>query len=280
MKKYLLIIGLFALLCSSPGYAHEKLETGNGDAADIGITERLRETIPGDISFYDENGQKIKLADMLGKPVILALVYYTCERICPQLLAGMAEALPRLAMTAGRDYRVVSASFDASDTPQIARSVKRNYVKAAGASFPAGAWEFLTADAENIHRLTESVGFRFRKDSHGFTHPVVLIFLSPEGKISRYFSVTKYEYGAAYPISFSSFDLNMALTEAAQGKPVTELRKAILYCFSHEPPGQSKFFYFISIIGLITILAMISFFVYLQVTSNKYRKDLKDGQDK
>ncbi len=89
----------------------------------------------------------------------------------------------------------------------------------------------------------------------------------------RYFTVTKFEYGTAYPISFSSFDLNVALEEAAKGKPVTELKRAFLYCFSHEPPGQSKFFYFIGIVGIVTLAAMASFFVYLQVSSKRSRKD-------
>jgi hypothetical protein len=64
----------------------------------------------------------------------------------------------------------------------------------------------------------------------------------------------------------------MALTEAAQGKTVTGLKKALLYCFSHEPPGQSKFFNFIALVGVVTLLAMAAFFIYLQVSSRRYRK--------
>lgn len=273
MKIYLWIIGIIVLFCCSVVCAHETLDTGKAGTVKIDLTEKTGESIPPDITLNDEQGQKIKMGDLLGKPVILTLVYYSCEHICPQLLAGLAEAIPRLAMTVGRDFSLITVSFDAQDTPQLARNTKRNYVKAAGASIPADAWKYFTADSGNIRRLTESTGFHFRKDDHGFTHPVVLIFLSPEGKISRYFSVTKYEYGAAYPISFSSFNLNVALTEAAQGKPVTELKRALLYCFSHEPPGQSKFFYVIGVIGLVTLLAMAAFFVYLQLTSKRYRRD-------
>ncbi len=273
MKKLLWVLIFWSLLCTGSGYAHETLDTEALAKGEIGITEKTGQTLPADITFIDEKGQKIELRDLLGKPVILTLVYFTCEHICPQLLAGLAAALPRLASAAGKDYRVVSVSFDPTDTPQIAANIKRNYLKASEDGVPSDGWTFLTGDHRNIDRLTDAVGFRYRQDVHGFTHPVVLIFLSPEGKISRYFSVTKYDYGAAYPVTFSSFDLNVALAEAAQGKPVTELKRALLYCFSHEPPGQSKFFYFIGIIGLITLLAMAAFFVYLQLTSKKYRRD-------
>lgn len=273
MKKIIWLTGLAILLLAGGIEGHETLDTGAG-TSDVGIQEKTGQFIPPDIILQDEAGRKVKMGDMFGKPMILTLIYYTCDRICPQMMEGLAVALPRLAKKAGKDFRVVTVSFDVQDTPQVARDARKNYLKAAGASFPADAWPFLMGDRANIQRLTESVGFRFKKDvPQGFIHPVVLIFLSPDGKISRYFSVTKYEYGAPYPINFSSFELNLALEEAAQGKPVTELRKAVLYCFSHEPPGQSKFFYFIGVAGLVTLAVMISFFVYLQVRAKKIRED-------
>ena len=237
------------------------------------VSRRRRgSSLPPDLAFRDEKGVAIKLGDLRGKPAILTLVYYTCEHVCPLMLSGLSQALPRLTLGAGKDYRVITVSFDETDTPQKARDVRKNYIKAAGPAFPEEGWKFLTGDRESIDKLTQSVGFRFQKDIHGFNHPVVLIFLSPEGKISKYLQVTKYQYGAEYPITFSSFDLAMALEEAAQGKAVTGLKKALLYCFSHEPPGQSKFFTFIAVVGLVTLAAMAGFFIYLQVSTRRYRK--------
>ena len=150
---------------------------------------------------------------------------------------------------------------------------------AIGKPFPEEAWRFLTGNEESIDRLTGgNRGFDTGGISHGFIHPVVLIFLSPEGKIMKYMQVTKYAYGQAYPITFSSFDLDVALTEAAQGKAVTGVQKAVLYCFSHEPPGQSKFFGILSVVGLVTLAAMAAFFIYLQVTETRYRREQGYGR--
>ena len=80
----------------------------------------------------------------------------------------------------------------------------------------------------------------------------------------------------AYPITFSSFDLNMALTEAAQGKAVTGLKKALLYCFSHEPPGQSKFFNFMAVVGIVTLVAMA---VFLRLPAGVNTDDIAEGKD-
>ncbi len=272
MKNAVWFIGLLVLVCAGNGYGHETLEPARGASGEIGIEEKTGQPLPPELVFRDENGAPVRLGSLFGKPAILTLVYYTCEHICPLMLSGLSQALPRLAVTAGQDYRVITVSFDETDTPETARNVKRNYVKAAGSPFPEEGWKFLTGDRQAIQRLTQAAGFRFQKEIHGFNHPVVLIFLSPAGRISGYDQVTHYQYGAAYPITFSSFDLNMALAEAAQGKAVTGIKKALLYCFSHEPPGQSKFFNFIAVVGLVTLLAMAAFFVYLQVSSRRYRR--------
>jgi protein SCO1/2 len=287
MKKLLWFVCVWGLLSANSIYGHETLGTGAAGTGEMGIEEKTGQFIPGNLIFYDEEGNRIKLETLLGKPVIMTLVYYTCEHICPLMLAGLSQALPRLAATPGKDYRVITVSFDVEDKPQTARYLKKNYMKAIGPydrapekTFPEDAWRFLTGPKESIHDLTEAVGFKYRKDIHGFSHPVVLIFLAPDGKISGYFYVTKFQYGQSYPITFSSYDLNMALAEAAQGKAVTGFKKAILYCFSHEPPGQSKFFNFMAVVGLITLAAMVSFFIYLQVTSKKYRKGKEYDSDK
>ncbi len=271
MRFLALSLCLWILLVPTGIAAHDELTPEQAAAAGIGIDERTGQTIPADITLYDESGARVRFGDLTGKPVILNLVYYTCDRICPQMLSGLARALPQLSLTPEKQFRVLTVSFDETDTPEIARSKKRNLITAVGSPFPDMAWRFLTAHKDDIHRLTESVGFKYRRDSHGFMHPVVLVVLSPEGKIMKYMQVTKYEYGQAYPITFSSFDLDVALTEAAQGKSVTGVQKAVLYCFAHEPAGLGKFFGMISIVGIITLAAMAAFFIYLKVTEKRYR---------
>lgn len=273
MKTALWLLALATLLVAPSLHGHETLGTGGEGGGEIGIEEKTGQTLPTDLVFRDENGATVRLADLLGKPAILTLVYYTCEHVCPLMLSGLSKALPRLAARGGRDYRVITVSFDETDTPEKAHDVRKNYIKAAGPEFPAEAWTFLTGDRDRIRKLTESVGFRFKKDRvHGFDHPVVLIFLSPAGKVSRYLQVTQYQYGAEYPIAFSSFDLNVSLAEAAEGKAVTGFRRALLYCFSHEPPGLSRFFYFIAAIGLVTLAAMAGLFLYLRASERRYRR--------
>lgn len=281
MKHSLWLAGILTLFCTCAAFGHDLPDRGSNNAPEkIGIEEKTGQNIPADLLFRDEHGNPVRWKEFLGKPAILTLVYYTCEHICPLMLGGLSQALPRLNMVLGRDYRMITVSFDETDTPEQARELKKNYIKAAEAGIPEDGWIFLTGNRENISRLIQAVGFRFEKEIHGFNHPVVLIFLSPEGKISKYFPVTNYQYGAQYPIVFSSFDLNVALTEAAQGRAVTGVRKAVLYCFSHEPPGQSRFFTFIAGMGAVTLAAMAAFFIYLLRSTRRYRKGEDDDVEK
>ena len=240
-------------------------------AGNVGIVEKSGQIIPPDLIFRDENGRALRLGDLTAKPVILSLVYYTCEHICPQVLLGMARVVSRVGLTPGRDFSLVTVSFDETDTPAVALRVKENYMKAAG-PLPEGSWKFLTGSSSNIAALTGSLGFSFKWVSPGFTHPVVLVILAPGGKISRYIYVEKYQYSVALPVIFSPVEMKMALQAAATGGVVSTLKTALLYCFAHEPEGQGKFFNMMAIVGLASLLMLAAFFLYLRFTSKRFRR--------
>src|SRR5690242_8514074 len=60
----------------------------------VGIEQRLNEQVPLDAVFKDEHGQQVRLGDVAkGKPVVLALVYYSCPMLCNQILNGVLGSL-------------------------------------------------------------------------------------------------------------------------------------------------------------------------------------------
>jgi Uncharacterized protein SCO1/SenC/PrrC, involved in biogenesis of respiratory and photosynthetic systems len=71
--------------------------------------------------FRDESGQPVKLGQYFGqKPVVLALVYYDCPMLCTQVLNGMVESFRVLPFQLGKEYDVVTISFDPRETAQLA----------------------------------------------------------------------------------------------------------------------------------------------------------------
>ncbi len=231
--------------------------------ADIVLDEKLGQYIPADAFFLDEHGSRVNLRSMADKPTIIAPVYLGCMHECPLLLSGLARVLGKIELLKpGRDFRVITLSFDEHDTPKIALDKKENYLKAIGSPFPADAWNFLTGDAANIGKFTDSIGFKFQRDGeHDFSHPVTLVVIAPGGKIVRYLE----------GVTFLPFEVSMALTEASEGRVGFSARKVLMYCFSYDPLKKSYVFNILKVTGTVMALFVGSFFVYLLKTTKKYR---------
>jgi protein SCO1/2 len=159
---------------------------------------------------------------------------------------------------------VLTVSFDETDRPMDAREAKKNYIKAIGRPFPEDTWRFLTGDPDNIMRLSKAVGVRFTRAGHGFVHPEVLIFLSPQGKITRYLQAPTFNYGLPSNMTFSAVDLKTALGDASAGKVFTSgTGVSPLFCFLHEPANQERFFNMLKVSGALTLIGLFVLFVYL-----------------
>lgn len=268
------ILFALSLLLTGSAYGHE-----TAVPQEVGIEEKVGQTLPLDAVFYDEEGTEVTLRRLVDRPVVLSLVYYNCDRICPQFLGALAEVLGKLPPGPGKNYSVLTVSFDPDDTPKNAREARKNYIKALDGKFPENSWKFLTGNKTATKKLTDAVGFKIqREELHGFSHPLALIVLSPDGRITRYLYTTNYAYGAPNRISFLPFDLSMAIAEASKGKPGISSRRDFLYCFPHAPKEQEAFFNLLKTMGAVIMLSLIGFFIYLTTANRKARKDNGAGK--
>ncbi|HLA78451.1 MAG TPA: SCO family protein [Vicinamibacteria bacterium] len=216
---------LAALLLTGPALAQE------GRPAilrEIGWDQRLGETVPGDIALRDEAGREVRLSDFLGKrPVVLSLVYYECPMLCTLTLNGLASALGVLSYDAGREFEIVTVSFEPKETAELAAAKKKGYVARYKRPTAEQGWHFLTGDAGELTRLTKAVGFRYAWDepSKQYAHPAGIVVLTPQGKIARYL----------YGVEYAPKDLRFALIEASEGKIGTPVDSAVLFCYQYDP---------------------------------------------
>ncbi len=222
-------------------------------AAEVGLEEQLGRRIPLDLSFRDENGQVVRLGDLIQGPTIIAPVYYQCSNVCNFLQGGLARALPQLKLKAGEQYRVLSVSFDETETPEQARKSKKIYLDALGESFPPDSWQFLSGDLPAIHGLTEAAGYSFKRQGVDFLHPVVVFVVTKDGTIVRYLHGT----------SFLPLDLSLALMEAEEGRVGTTIRKLVTYCFSYDPEGKRYVFNLLRVSGTAIFLCAGAFMAFL-----------------
>ena len=94
----------------------------------VGIDEKLGETIPLDLSFLDENGKPVSLKSLVNKPTLLTLVYYRCPGICSPLMNGLSETIDKMDMEPGKDFNIVTISFNPREDYIMAKGKKENYL--------------------------------------------------------------------------------------------------------------------------------------------------------
>ncbi len=194
----------------------------------IKFDQKLNHQVSLDLSFRDENGRSVQLADYFGrKPVILILGYYGCPMLCTLVLNGAVEGLQDLKADVGNEFEIINISIDPAETTDLANAKKRTYLKRYGRTHAADGWHFLTGDEAAIKQLADEVGFRYAYDASikEYAHPSGLIILTPEGKVSRYL------FGVNYPAK----ELNAALQEADARKIGSPIQQLILLCFHYSP---------------------------------------------
>src|ERR1700674_2339180 len=116
---------------------------------EVGIDEKLGSTIPMDMSFLDEYGKPVRLRELITKPTILTLVYYRCPGICSPLLNGLSATIDHLDLEPGKDYNIVTISFDPTETYTTASEKKKNYLEDMKKKIPVDSWRFLVGDSIN-----------------------------------------------------------------------------------------------------------------------------------
>ena len=218
----------------------------------IGIDQRLNEQVPLDLQFRDETGKTVRLGDYFDKkPVILSLVYFDCPMLCTMAENGLLHSLQGVKFSVGREFDVLTVSFDPHDNAELAAAKKAVYVGLYGRKGAERGWHFLTGDETSIEQLTRAVGFRYRYDAQAkqFVHATGIMVLTPQGKIARYF------YGIYYP----SRDLRLGLVEASANKIGSPVDEVLLFCCRYDP-ATGKYGVIISrilqISGLMTILSI------------------------
>ncbi|MGE5679767.1 MAG: SCO family protein [Bacillota bacterium] len=226
----------------------------------IGIDEKLGSAIPLDLTFLNENGEKVKLSSLVTRPTVLALVYYHCPSICSPLLMGLAEVVDRTDLEPGKDYNILTISFDPRETPESARRWKNEHLHAMRKVFPASSWSFMTGDSINIRKLTDAAGFYYQNDrDSNYAHMSTLIVLSPKGKISRYIFGTQ----------FLPADLKMAVKNAEQGQTMPTVNKILAFCFSYERQGDKYVLNITRLIGTVTLFMAAVVFTVLTISGRK-----------
>lgn len=217
----------------------------------VGVTEHLGEQIPLDLEFVDSDGKPVALKQYFDgkRPVVLTLNYSNCPMLCSLQLNGLFDALKRMPWAIGDKFEMITVSFDPLETPERAQLTKQKYLEIYRRAGAAEGWHFLTGKEENIKKLTDAVGFRYRysETNRQYFHVAVTYILTPDGHLSRYL----------YGVEYAPQTLRLSLLEAADGKIGSTADQILLFCYHYDPESGRygpAAFRLMQIGGAVTVL--------------------------
>lgn len=232
-RATLLAVGL--CLLGSSSIARGQLLTDLPDAAKgIAVEDRVGEFVPLDLIFSDERGNRVSLGTYFkkNKTVILTLNYSDCPGLCIAQLDNLVENFRGpLGQQLGERFEIVTVSIDPTETNTKAAQTKTKYTGLLRDTKAESAWHFLTGDAASIRKLAQAVGFIYTYDkvNRRYNHAAVTYFLSPDGRLCRYF----------LSLGVEPEQMKLAIAEAGEGKLTTTLSDAFVQlCYMYDPESN------------------------------------------
>ncbi len=136
------------------------------------------------ITLVDQNGNRVSLASLKGKPVLIDFVYTSCTSTCPMLTAKMAAVARKLGPELGSGVRIVSITLDPEhDGP----AELLDYARRENAAEPG--WLFLTGSPADVDAVLARFRLKRERESDGSVmHTISAFLLGPDGRQIRQYN--------------------------------------------------------------------------------------------
>jgi protein SCO1 len=220
-----------------------------------GVRQNLGNPLPLNDRFLDSNGTEAPLSAYFEhRPVVMALVYYKCKMLCPQVLSGLAKTLRQVNFSPGKDYDVVIASIDPMDTPADGTAEKTHFLESLGAPEAGSSVHFLTGQQAAITDLASATGFNYVRvpgpdgKMDQFAHSSVIMIATPDGRMSKYL----------FGIDYQPRDVRLAVIQASTHHIGSLSDMILLYCCNYSPSAGK---YTVSVLRVMGLAAMGSLFM-------------------
>jgi protein SCO1 len=245
------------------GHQHEPAPTFDRktalDTSQSAIGNQLEE-----YHFFTSLGEKKKLSDYRGKPLVISLIYTSCFHICPTTTKHLDKVMGKAQSVLGEDsFNVVTIGFDsANDTADAMRMFAKQQ------SVNEDNWDFLASDKDTILKFSKQLGFQFFASPNGFDHLVQTTLLDKNGVVNR----------QVYGIQFETPHLVEPLKQLVFGEKADQslfqqiTDKVRLFCTVYDPYSDSYKFDYSIFVGLFIGLTIGGFMIFIFIREWRYSK--------
>jgi len=259
MSQFKALITLSICLISITSFSQTSLFN---QQMQIGFEEKQGQYADLSTKLVNEAGDTVLLKDVITKPTILNLVYFQCAGTCSPLMWGISKFIDGMDLQLGKDYEVVTISFDPTENIKLGINKKASYISTMKKKADAKNWLFFVSDSADISKLTRSVGFDYQKVNDQYVHPTGLIALAADGKIVRYLR----------GIDFLPFDIKITLVEAAKGKIGPSINRLLAVCYGYDSKGNQFVFNVTRVSAIVILFIVITIFIVLALSRIKFKK--------
>jgi protein SCO1 len=259
MSKFKLLLALCAYLININLSSQTTLFN---QQMQVGFEEKQGQYADLSVKLVNEAGDTVYLKDVINKPTILNLVYFECAGTCSPLMWGISKFIDAVDLQLGKDYNVITISFDPTEKIDLGINKKASYLSTMKKKNDAKNWLFFVSDSMNIAKLTQSVGFNYQKINDQYVHPTGLIALAADGKIIRYLR----------GIDFLPFDIKITMVEAAKGKIGPSINRLLAVCYGYDSKGNQFVFNVTRVSAIIITFIVIMIFIVLALSKIKVTK--------
>ena len=256
MSQFKALLTLCVCLISINSYSQTSLFN---QQMQIGFEEKQGQYADLSVKLVNEAGDTVLLKDVINKPTILNMVYFQCAGTCSPLMWGISKFIDGVDLQLGKDYEVVTISFDPTERIKLGINKKASYISTMKKKEDAKNWLFFVSDSIDIAKLTQSVGFNYQKVNDQFVHPTGLIALAADGKIIRYLR----------GIDFLPFDIKITMVEAAKGKIGPSINRLLAVCYGYDSKGN-QFVFNVTRVSAI-VISFIVFLIFLVLALSRIK---------
>jgi protein SCO1/2 len=231
------------LLLVAPAGAHDARDTLFDQPKALAYSQQAIGRSVAEQSFVDSDGNTVQLGAFRGQPVVLSMIYTSCQDVCPLIVEHLANAVDVAdkALGPGR-FSVLTVGFDThADTPARLAAYR------AAHRIDRPGWLLLSGEHEAVDRLAADTGFLYSPRAGGFDHLAQVTIIDQDGRV----------YRQIYGDDFAAPALVEALKQLVFGKPESAFslpaltNRVRLLCTIYDPAtGKYRFSYAI-FVGLI-----------------------------